>query len=157
MESTRKNMAFWVNFVIFHIGAVTGIGFAVSSSLVPSFFQIPVVMNSLLALLATTFLIALWRVYRRFTNPVLRLVSSPDDYFAIMTLAVWLGLSLPAVAFAGGMHANEGFMVAFLFMTSFFLVYVPFSKISHYLYYPFTRYFLGKTLGHRGSMPAQSK
>jgi hypothetical protein len=30
---------------------------------------------------------------------------------------------------------------------------VPFSKISHYLYYPFTRYWLGRSLGHRGSMP----
>jgi hypothetical protein len=41
----------------------------------------------------------------------------------------------------------------FLLATSFFLVYVPFSKISHYLYYPFTRYWLGKALGHRGSYP----
>jgi hypothetical protein len=30
---------------------------------------------------------------------------------------------------------------------------VPFSKISHYLYYPFTRYYLGKTLGRRGVYP----
>ena len=45
--------------------------------------------------------------------------------------------------------------MVFLAWTSFFLIYVPFSKISHYLYYPFTRYWLGKTLGHRGSMPPQ--
>jgi len=37
--------------------------------------------------------------------------------------------------------------------TAFFLVYVPFSKIGHYLYYPFTRYYLGKTLGYRGVYP----
>jgi hypothetical protein len=30
---------------------------------------------------------------------------------------------------------------------------VPFSKISHYLYYPFTRYYLGKSLGYRGVYP----
>jgi hypothetical protein len=38
-------------------------------------------------------------------------------------------------------------------MTAFFLIYVPFSKISHYLYYPFTRYYLGKSLGYRGVFP----
>jgi hypothetical protein len=46
-------------------------------------------------------------------------------------------------------------MVVFLYTTSFFLIYVPFSKISHYLYYPFIRWYLGKTLGHRGSMPVR--
>ena len=44
-------------------------------------------------------------------------------------------------------------MLTFFLLTAFFLIYVPFSKISHYLYYPFTRYWLGKTLGHRGSLP----
>jgi hypothetical protein len=44
-------------------------------------------------------------------------------------------------------------VVAYLYLTSFFLLYVPFSKISHYLYYPFTRWWLGKALGHRGSFP----
>ncbi len=42
---------------------------------------------------------------------------------------------------------------SFFILTAFFLIYVPFSKISHYLYYPFTRYYLGKTLGHRGVHP----
>ena len=43
--------------------------------------------------------------------------------------------------------------LAYFFLTAFFLVYVPFSKISHYLYYPFARWYLGRTLGHRGVMP----
>ena len=38
-------------------------------------------------------------------------------------------------------------------LTAFFLFYVPFSKISHYIFYPFTRWYLGKTLGHRGVYP----
>ncbi len=52
-----------------------------------------------------------------------------------------------------GLLASKWILVLFLAWTSFFLIYVPFSKISHYLYYPFTRYWIGKTLGHRGSMP----
>ena len=52
-----------------------------------------------------------------------------------------------------GWLQSELVLVVFLLYTSFFLIYVPFSKISHYLYYPFTRYWLGRSLGHRGSMP----
>ena len=48
---------------------------------------------------------------------------------------------------------GEWHMLGYFFLASFFLVYVPFSKISHYLYYPFTRYYLGKSLGHRGVFP----
>ena len=46
-------------------------------------------------------------------------------------------------------------MLTYFLLTAFFLMYVPFSKISHYLYYPFTRYYLGKTLGYRGVTPMQ--
>jgi len=62
--------------------------------------------------------------------------------------------------FAAGVFAmpnqyevSEWPLILFFGMTTLFLIYVPFSKISHYLYYPFTRYFLGKTMGHRGVFP----
>jgi len=40
-----------------------------------------------------------------------------------------------------------------LLLTSFFLLEIQNSKISHYLYYPFSRWWIGKALGHRGSYP----
>ena len=46
-------------------------------------------------------------------------------------------------------------MMIYFCLTAFFLIYVPFSKISHYLYYPFTRFWLGKTMSHRGVYPAK--
>jgi hypothetical protein len=48
---------------------------------------------------------------------------------------------------------SDIFQIVYLYLTSFFLLYVPFSKISHYLYYPFTRIYIGRALGHRGSYP----
>jgi hypothetical protein len=62
----------------------------------------------------------------------------------VVTQASLAGVS----AFAG-----DGYQIAYLYLTSFFLLYVPFSKISHYLYYPFTRWWIGRALGHRGSFP----
>ena len=48
---------------------------------------------------------------------------------------------------------TEFWLLGYFLLTAFFLVYVPFSKISHYIFYPFTRWYLGKTLGHRGVYP----
>jgi hypothetical protein len=47
-------------------------------------------------------------------------------------------------------------LIAFFGLTAFFLVYVPFSKISHYVYWPFIRYYVGKHLGHRGAYPTKT-
>jgi len=153
MESTRKDFPFWVNFVIFHICAFSGIFFAIISSAYPPFVKFWPLGLYFDLIFVVGFLVAMSRVYRRFTNPVLKLVSSPDDYFAIMTLTVWFFIGIFAAGYHLGFVHNPNVYAAFLFVTSFFLFYVPFSKISHYLYYPFTRYYIGKTLGHRGSMP----
>ena len=81
----------------------------------------------------------------------MRALSSPDDYFSLLLLTAWFLFAYLAVpnSTAGG----EWHLLTYFMLTAFFLMYVPFSKISHYLYYPFTRYYLGKTLGRRGVYP----
>jgi len=154
MESSRTNIPLWISFVVFHMGVAAGIFFAIMSSLSPGLFQIPAVAYLLMLIIGSAFIVSVGRIVRRFARPVLRLISSPDDYFSLITLTVWFAFGVPAVAQVAGLMAGEGYLVAYYFATAFFLIYVPFSKISHYLYYPFTRYWIGKTLGHRGSMPA---
>ena len=44
----------------------------------------------------------------------------------------------------------EGGVVAYFIIAALFLVYEPFSKIRHYIYYPFARYFYGASFGRRG-------
>ncbi len=154
MESTRRGLFFYVTFVIFHLGVAAGIGFAFLSSVAPGMFQIPWIAYTFMATIAGALVVCLIRIVRRLVIAVMRLISTPDDYFALFTLMVWFALGVPAVAWAAGMLEGEKYMVAYLFATSFFLIYVPFSKISHYLYYPFSRYYIGKTLGRRGSLPA---
>jgi nitrate reductase gamma subunit len=154
MESTRNGMLFYTSFVVFHLGVVAGIAGAFVSSLYRPFLENRAVCTLFMVVIGAAFLISVIRMLRRLTRPHLRLISSPDDYFSLLTLTVWFALGVPAMGYIGGFLENEGWLTAYLFATSFFLIYVPFSKISHYLYYPFTRYFIGKTLGHRGSMPA---
>ena len=106
-------------------------------------------------LIGAAFLVALYRLARRTLRPVMRLISSPDDYFSLIMLTVWFAIGVATQAHIAGASrfASENWLIAYLLLTSFFLLYVPFSKISHYLYYPFSRWWIGKALGHRGSYP----
>ena len=157
MESTRKpkGFLFYLSFVIFHMGVVAGITLAFVSTIAPDFLRIGVVANTMMVFLVAAFLVSVYRVFRRVLRPLMRLISTPDDYFSLLMLTIWFGLGACTQAYLMGAWGmtNETLLVAYLYLTSFFLLYVPFSKISHYLYYPFTRTYIGRALGHRGSYP----
>jgi hypothetical protein len=155
MESTRKGFGFYLSFVVFHIGVVAGITLAMVHSLYHPLFEIPAVAYAFMGLLAAASLVGLARIIRRLVVPVMKLISTPDDYFSVIMLTGWFASGALAQAHIIGLLESQWFLVAFLAYTSFFLLYVPFSKISHYLYYPITRWYIGKTLGHRGSLMAQ--
>jgi nitrate reductase gamma subunit len=125
------------------------------STIAPDFLRIPAVGNTMLAFLFGAFLVSVYRIARRTMRPLMRLISTPDDYFSLIMLTVWFGLGVCTQAYLMGVMGmtSETLLVAYLYLTSFFLLYVPFSKISHYLYYPFTRTYIGRALGHRGSYP----
>jgi len=155
MESQRRNFLFWISFVIFHVGVASAI--TLSIFLIPYFPGLLThhwLVIGLQALMAASFGIGLIRLLRRIVSPYIRAISTPDDYFSILILTVWF-----AFAFFAAPNDTSGgtwHLVTFFIMTSFLLVYVPFSKISHYLYYPFTRYWLGKSMAHRGVYPMKN-
>ena len=157
MESTRKpkGFVFYISFVIFHLGVVAGIALAFVSTIAPDFLRIPAVAWTTMALLIGAFLVSVYRIFRRAFKPLMKLISTPDDYFSLLMLTVWFGLGACTQAYLMGIWGmtSENLLIAYLYLTSFFLLYVPFSKISHYLYYPFTRLYIGRALGHRGSYP----
>jgi len=154
MESTRNHFTFYLTFVIFHVAVAVGIFLAVVNGLYPPLMETPVVGYLFMAIMGAAFLVGAGRVVRRIVSPVMRLISTPDDYFCVFLLTVGFLSGVLAQAYLIDLLEGQGYLIWYLLLTSFFLVYVPFSKISHYLYYPFTRYWIGKTLGHRGSMPA---
>lgn len=152
MESTRTKFLLYLQFVVFHVGVAAAIVLMFSISF---FFKgNPLSANLALAfqiVIGAACLVGLLRIVRRLTNRYVKAISSPDDHFSVWLLTVWF--------FVGVLAAPNEYTrwvwpsYAYFLLGSFFLVYVPFSKISHYLYYPFTRYYLGKTLGRRGVYP----
>ncbi len=157
IESYRNKPMRYVEFVIFHVGVLVAIAAAImrpetDASLFASnnfWGANPIVGQICAGILAAATLMGIFRMIRRFGRPEMRAISSPDDYFSIILLNVWMGTGVL------GVQAGAPAMITGIFyiITTFFLVYVPFSKISHYLYYPFNKYYVGKHLGHRGVYP----
>jgi nitrate reductase gamma subunit len=153
MESTRKNFFFWIQFVVFHIGVTIAIAVSFIIPYLPWLLELPLVVPMFQTIIAGAFLVGCYRILRRIFNPYMRALSSPDDYFSLILLTVWFYFAFFAVP--NNITNGEGLMLAYFLTTAFFLIYVPFSKISHYLYYPFMRYWLGRTLGYRGVFPIE--
>jgi nitrate reductase gamma subunit len=151
MESTRQKLFFYAQFVLFHLAVGASITMSFVIPYAPSLIKPMVLVRGLQGLFAAGCLIGCYRLYRRLTNPYIRQISTPDDIFSLLLLMVWLFVSIGAAP--NRPDQGEGSLLTYFIMTAFFLVYVPFSKISHYLYYPFTRYYFGKSMGYRGVYP----
>lgn len=149
MESTRKNLYFYTEFMIFHIAVALTIGSTFFIPLVPQLMT-PAVTTVCMIFMGLAFLIGLRRIYRRFTVPEIKIISSPDDYFAIILMTVFFGIGFVTMWLWKEGRPETGWMWLFFIMTTFFLLYVPFSKISHYVLYPFGRINYGMIFGGRG-------
>ncbi len=151
MESTRKNFFLYIQFVIFHLGVVLAIGLSFVIPYGPGLLESQALATIIQFSCFAAFLVGIMRIIRRVGSVRMRVISSPDDYFSLLLLTVWFFFA--ALATPNNYQGGEFVLLTYFWMTAFFLIYVPFSKISHYLYYPFTRYYLGKTLGRRGVYP----
>lgn len=151
MESTRTKPFLYAQFVWFHLGVTAAIGLSFIIPYAPGALEVPGVVPLLQVIIGGAFLVGVMRIVRRMRDPYMRAISSPDDHFSLWLLTVWFFFAFLAVPNSTAM--GEWHLLTYFILTAFFLVYVPFSKISHYLYYPFTRYYIGKTLGYRGVFP----
>ncbi|HVP91427.1 MAG TPA: hypothetical protein VMS75_09435 [Terriglobales bacterium] len=151
MESTRKRPWFYVQFAIFHLGVVAAIAATFIIPYAPRVFEIGAVVRAFQIALAAAVLVGLLRLARRLRDPAVRLISTVDDFLSLLLMIAFFAAGVLAVP--NDYRRAEWPLLVFFGLTAFFLVYVPFSKICHYLYYPFTRYYLGRSQGHRGTLP----
>jgi nitrate reductase gamma subunit len=148
MESTRTKLFIYFQFALFHIGVTVAIALSFVIPYAPTVLKIPYMISIIQILTGLAFVIGIFRIIRRLGDKYMRAISTPDDYFSLLLLTVWFFFTTLSVPNNGGW-----IQATYFILTAFFLIYVPFSKISHYLYYPFTRYYFGKTMGYRGTYP----
>jgi len=152
MESTRTKFFIYAQFVIFHLGVTLAIALSFIIPYVPGLLtSYPVIVSIFQIIIGAACLVGLIRIIRRVSDKYMRAISTPDDYFSLILLTVWFFFATFAVP--NKTENGEGILLTYFMLTAFFLIYVPFSKISHYLYYPFTRYYFGKSMGYRGTYP----
>ncbi|MGB8951210.1 MAG: hypothetical protein WCC06_00890 [Candidatus Aminicenantales bacterium] len=155
MESTRRKRGFYAQFVIFHVGVAAAISATFIIPYGPALFEVAIAVWLFRIVIGAALIVGLMRLFRRIKNPAVRLISTADDYFSLSLMILFFAAGFLAVS--NDYQNAEWPLVLFFALTVFFLVYVPFSKICHYLYYPFLRFFLGKTMGHRGTFPPRHK
>jgi len=156
MESSRHKPLLYAQFVIFHLGVVAAIGMSFLIPYLPQTMESAAVVLLLRVSIGAAAVVGVLRIARRVGDKVMRKISSPDDYFSLILLTVWFASAFLAAPYGAIPHEELTILwprLSFFLLTAFFLIYVPFSKISHYLYYPFTRYYLGRSMGHRGVYP----
>ena len=144
MESTRKKPTVYVEFALFHIAVVVAIGATFIVPYAKGVLTDPVVYV-FVAFLAIGVLVGVLRAIRRVSRPEMRALNTPDDYFAITIITIYF-----LVAIWGLLAESNWGLIAYFGLTTFLLLYLPWSKISHYLYWPFTRFYHGFLFGRRG-------
>jgi nitrate reductase gamma subunit len=153
MESMRTKLFLYVQFGAFHLGVTAAIALLFIIPYSPGLLENAALRVFLQVIIGAAGIVGIVRFIRRVGDPYMRAISSPDDYFSLVLLTVWFFFAV--LAAPNDTSNGEWHLLCFFFLASFFLVYVPFSKISHYLYYPFTRYYFGKSMGYRGVYPIQ--
>ena len=141
---TRKQLAIYAEFALFHIGVALAIASGFIHIYAPQLLTAPI-DYTFAVFLGFGFLSGALRLVRRVAKPELRNISTPDDYFSISLLNIYLALALLAIFIT-----SEWLLILFFVVTAFFLLYVPWSKISHYLYILFSRFYFGFYFGRRG-------
>lgn len=148
IESQKQNLYRYFEFVVFHLAMAVGIGFAFIVPIIPEAMKNPIIALFSQLFFVLGFLVGISRLLRRIVKPEMRKISTPDDFFCLLLLSLWMFTGI----FCAPLK-SETWLFWYYCIASFFLFYVPFSKISHYIYWPFIRFYVGKHFGHRGTFP----
>jgi hypothetical protein len=143
-ESTRRHILAYLRGVGFHIGIFYGLALFVISPWV-SWLPQPLVAASAF-LLAAGALLGLAGFAMRFIQPDLRSITTPDDLFAVALVSLFQAAS--AFWLAGLLPAGVFYLAGALM-----LVYAPFGKIRHCIYFAYSRWFYGRFIGSRALLP----
>ena len=148
MESTRKHWFRWIEFASFHIAMAAGIGVAFTMPWAHASMLSPFVVHGQQVVFGLAALIGVSRLVRRIFYPAMRAITTPDDFFCLFLLTAWM-----ITGVFNAPQASVVWLFGYFSLATFFLFYVPFSKISHYICWPFLRFYMGRHFGHRGVYP----
>jgi len=143
-ESTRRHAVAYLRGVGFHLVVFLVLVLFLSS---PWLGLLPAALRTFLAVLCGFgALLAFWGFLARFVEHGLKAISTPDDYFAVLLVSLFL-------ACAAAMLANLALLPLFYLVSALTFIYMPLGKIRHCIYFVFSRIFFGRFFGRRAVLP----
>jgi len=139
-ESARIHWVAYLRGIVFHIGIFVGAAYLVAT---PWLAQIPEPLRLwLAALFAVGAILGLAGFGIRLAEPTMRLLSTPDDYFALALTTLFMASA------AISAYATD-YLPAFWAISGITMAYAPFGKLRHFIYFFYVRIFLGLVFGRR--------
>jgi nitrate reductase gamma subunit len=142
-ESARRHWVAYIRGIIIHVGIFVAAAFLMASpwlALMPEPLRI-----SLAALFGVGAILGLAGFWMRMADPSLRLLSTPDDYFSLALVTLFL-------ASAAASAASIELLPAFWAISGVTMAYAPFGKIKHFMFFFYERVFVGLFFGRRGTL-----
>jgi hypothetical protein len=140
-ESTRIHAIAYLRGIAFHVGIFAGLAALLAS---PWFnliaFEIRVVFA---ALTAMGVVMGVAGALMRVVEHNLKAISTPDDHASVWLVSMFLAAMTLALV-------STAFVPAMWIVAAAMLVYAPFGKIRHCIYFYFGRLFFGLHIGRRG-------
>ena len=140
-ESTRIHWIAYLRGIFFHVGIFMAFGVLLAS---PWLDILPVWLVWVGA--AVTGFGALFGfagIFMRLAGPNERALSLPDDYASVFLTSLFIALAFATLIWSA-------LLPAFYVVTGIMGAYIPISKIRHCVYFFYSKFFFGKSFGHRG-------
>jgi nitrate reductase gamma subunit len=139
-DSARIHWIAYIRGIVFHLGIFAGAAYLIAT---PWLAQMPEPLRlSLAVLFGVGALLGLAGFGIRIAEPTMRLLSTPDDYFALALTTLFLASA------AMSAYIIE-YVLAFWAISGITMAYAPFGKLRHFIYFFYVRVFLGLTFGRR--------
>lgn len=143
-ESTRRHMVSYLRGVAFHLGIFLCLALLIVS---PWMHLVPSILRIILAVCAGAGAVfGFFGFAMRLVEHNLKAVSTMDDLFSVFLVSLFQ-------VFASLWLLIPGLLPVFYLASIVMLVYAPFSKIRHCIYFAYSRLFYGKFIGTRAVLP----
>jgi len=143
-EGTRLHGIAYLRGVAFHLGIFLGLAVLIASPWMGGVSQLTRAVIGFGVIAGGT--CGLAGLLARFVETNLKALSTPDDYFAVLIVRLFLAsealwLFLPQA------------QTLFYLISAAMLVYTPLGKIRHCIYFAASRFFYGKFIGSHAVLP----
>ena len=140
-ESTHRHWMAYFRGIFYHLGIFMAFAVLFASPWL-SFIPDPLIWLALLVT-AVGAVFGFAGIVMRLAEEDTRVLSLPDDYFSVFLAALFVALAFVSLLWPSALPV-------FYVVTAVMLVYIPFSKIRHCVYFFYSKFFFGLSFGRRG-------